>query len=58
MTEATRRWTDKDFRDFKARQRTAASYIIPAIGIIVLISLTAGGIVYVVNARKNKEKED
>ena len=55
QTVADRRWTDTDFRDFKARNRTTASYIIPVIGIIVLVSLTAGGIVYVVNARKKPD---
>lgn len=58
QTEAIRRWTDRDFTDFNTRNRTTASYIIPVIGIIVLVSLTAGGIVYVVNARKNKDKQD
>ena len=55
QTEEHRGWTDRDFTDFKARNRTTASYIIPVIGIIVLVSLTAGGIVYVVNARKKTD---
>ena len=55
QTVANRRWTDTDFRDFKARNRTTASYIIPVIGIIALVSLTAGGIVYVVNSRKKPD---
>jgi len=55
QTVADRRWTDTDFRDFKARNRTTASYIIPVICIIALVSLTAGGIVHVVNTRKKPD---
>jgi hypothetical protein len=57
MAVANRRWTDSDFRDFKASRRTGLSYLIPAVGIGTVVAIIAGLIIIVNNNRKNKENE-
>ena len=55
---AESRFTDKNFRDFKASRRTRFSYLIPVIGIGTIVGIIVIISIITINNKKNKENED